>query len=46
MGPLFGPILQVIKIWPSVVKELAQNCTAGSSEPGFELWGLTPKSVL
>lgn len=39
MSPLFVPILQMTKLRPREVKEHAQCCTAGSSEPRFELWG-------
>lgn len=38
MDTLFVPILQMIKLRPKEVKELAQRCTARHAEPGFELW--------
>lgn len=39
MDNLFVPILRRKKLRPREVKELAQRCTAGSTEPGSELWG-------
>lgn len=37
MGAVFVPTLQMKKLSPREVKELAPCCSAGRAEPGFEL---------